>query len=371
MIFLKFAGMGYDLSEESWGVVSSFLPADWQASAREMGALTRARGVKNEEILLQLLLMHTAGGLSLKQTAMRAAELGLAKVSAVALFKRLRAAEPWLRHLSAQMVASMVDQMDCFARSDRRWRIMDATDILEPGRTGSHWNLHYSLRLPDLACDHFEVSDQQGGESFVRLPVRSGDVVIADRGYAHRKGIAYLIDAKADVVVRVRFRHALFDEHEMERLSLLEKLRGLKENRCGEWSVSFAWEGRRYKARLCAVRKSALHAARARKKAINKSRRKGQQIKPLTLELTEYILVLTTLPKAEYPTKDVLEIYRCRWQVELAFKRLKSLLAIGYVPKVDPDSSRGWMQGKILAALLVDKILRHGRFFSPWGFVLQ
>jgi hypothetical protein len=74
--------------------MSSFLPADWQASAREMGALTRARGVKNEDILLQLLLMHTAGGLSLKQTAMRAAELGLAKVGAVALFKRLRAAEP-------------------------------------------------------------------------------------------------------------------------------------------------------------------------------------------------------------------------------------------------------------------------------------
>jgi hypothetical protein len=261
------------------------------------------------------------------------------------------------------MAASMVDQMDCFAQSDRRWRVMDAADILEPGRAGSHWNLHHSLRLPDPACDHFEVSDQQGGESFVRLPVRSGDVVIAGRGHAHRKGIACLIEAKADVVVWVRFRHALFEGHEMERLSLLEKLRGLKENQCGEWSVSLAWEGGCYKARLCAARKSALHAALARKKAINKSRRKGRQIKPLTQELTEYILVLTTRPKAEYPARDVLEIYRCRWQLELAFKRLKRLPAIGYVPKADPDSSRGWMQGKILAALLVDKIQRHGRFF--------
>ena len=362
--------MNYDLSAESWGIVRGFLPSDWQASARTMGALTRARGVKDEETLLQLLLMHTAGGLSLKQTSMRAAELGLAKVSSVALFKRLRIAEPWLRHLSAQMAQGMATKMKGLPQSGRRWRIMDATDILEPGRTGSHWNLHYSLRLPDLACDHFEVSDQQGGESFVRLPVKPGDVVMADRGYAHRKGIAYLMDAKADVLVRVRFRNALFDEKE-DPLPLLEKLRALKQQQCGEWNISFMWEGKRYKARLCAVRKSALHAARAQKKAVNKSRRNGQKIKPLTLELAEYVLILTSLPKTEYPTKDILEIYRCRWQVELAFKRLKGLLEIGYVPKTDHDSSRAWMQGKVLAALLIDKILRQGRFFSPWGFVVE
>jgi hypothetical protein len=364
------ASMDYDLSAESWQIVRSLLPADWRSSARELGALTRARGVKDEEVLLQLLMMHTAGGLSLKQTSMRAAELGIAEISSVALFKRLRCAEPWLRHLSAQMVQGMAAKMKELPQSGRRWRIMDATDIVEPGRTGSHWNLHYSLRLPELACDHFEVSDQQGGESFVRLPVKPADVVIADRGYAHRRGIAYLLDAKADVLVRVRFRNALFDENE-DPLPLLEKLRGLKQSRCGEWSVSFVWENKRYKARLCAVRKSALHAAQARKKALNKSRRKGQQIKPLTLELADYVLILTTLPKTDYSTKEILEIYRCRWQVELAFKRLKGLLAIGYVPKTDPDSARAWMQGKVLAALLIDKILRQGRFFSPWGLVCE
>lgn len=139
-----------------------------------MGALTRARGVKDEEVLLQLLMMHTAGGLSLKQTSMRAAELGLARVSAVALFKRLRAAEPWLRHLSAEMVKDMATRMSSFATSGRRWRIMDATDILEPGRTGSHWNLHYSLRLPDLACDHFEVSESARRRIFCPTPRAAG-----------------------------------------------------------------------------------------------------------------------------------------------------------------------------------------------------
>jgi hypothetical protein len=361
--------MSYDLSTESWDLVQSFLPADWQASARVFGALRRAREVKDEEVLLRLLLMHTAGGLSLRQTAMRAAEQGLAKVSAVALFKRLRAAEPWLRHLTAQMAGTMAEQMPGVSGQDRRWRIMDATDVLEPGPTGSTWRLHYSLRLPDLACDHFEVTDQQGGESFVRLPVLAGDIVLADRGYAHRRGIAYLLDAKADVVVRIRSRNALLDPNG-QQLKVLTWLRRLKGQQCSECQVGFEGKGQRYPARLCAVRKSALNAARARKKAESKSRRNGRQTQPATLEIAGYILVLTTLPKADFSTKAVLEIYRCRWQIEMAFKRLKSLLAFGHVPKTDPDSSRGWLQGKLLAALLIDKILRAGRFFSPWGFTL-
>jgi len=363
--------MSYDLSTESWGIVRSFLPADWKQSARKFGALRRAREIKDEEILLQLLLMHTAGGLSLKQTAMRATELGLAEVSAVALFKRLRAAEPWLRHLTGQMVEEMSTKLTQMDEPGRRWRIIDATDIVEPGPTGTSWRVHYSLRLPELACDFFEVTDAHGGESFKRLPVKSGDVVLADRGYANRQGVAHILATGADVVVRINIQTFPLSKSDGGEFRLLPCLRRLKGQTCGEWQVSFEWKGRRYPARLCAVRKSAINAERARRKAKRKSSNNGYQaIQPETLELAGYILVLTTLAPTDYPTKTVLEIYRVRWQVELAFKRLKSLLAFGHVPKTDPDSCRGWLQGKILAALLIDRILRYGRFFSPWGYTL-
>jgi hypothetical protein len=365
------AEMSYDLSTESWRIVRGFLPADWKKSAREFGALRRAREIKDEEVLLQLLLMHTAGGLSLKQAAMRATEWGLANVSAVALFKRLRAAEPWLRHLTAQMVEEMSTKLTGMGEPGRRWRILDATDIVEPGPTGASWRVHYSLRLPELACDFFEVTDTHGGESFKRLPVKGGDVVLADRGYANRQGVAHILGTGAAVVVRINvqtFPLAKGDGGEFRALPCLRRLNG---HACGEWKVSFEWKGRCYPARLCAVRKSALNAERARRKAKRKSSNNGHQtIQPETLELAGYVLVLTTLAPINYSTKTVLEIYRCRWQVELAFKRLKSLLAFGHVPKTDPESCRGWLQGKILAALLIDKILRHGRFFSPWGYTL-
>jgi IS4 transposase len=66
----------------------------------------------------------------------------------------------------------------------------------------------------------------------------------------------------------------------------------------------------------------------------------------------------------------VLELYRCRWQVELAFKRLKSLLAMSAVPKSDEESARSWMQAKLLESLLIERLLEHSSALSPWGYHL-
>jgi hypothetical protein len=56
-----------------------------------------------------------------------------------------------------------------------------------------------------------------------------------------------------------------------------------------------------------------------------------------------------------------------RWQIELVFKRLKSLAQLGHVPKYDDRSSRAWVYGKLLVALLAQKLIRIGRTISPWG----
>jgi hypothetical protein len=69
--------------------------------ARTTGALRRARDIPDAESLLRVLLMHIANGYSLAETAVRAGQLGM-QLSAVAVFKRLRASEEWLRWLAEQ-----------------------------------------------------------------------------------------------------------------------------------------------------------------------------------------------------------------------------------------------------------------------------
>jgi IS4 transposase len=63
------------------------------------------------------------------------------------------------------------------------------------------------------------------------------------------------------------------------------------------------------------------------------------------------VLVLTNLEPEGWSAAQVRELYRCRWQIERAFKRLKSLLQRGQLPKQDPASGRAWLQLKLLLAL--------------------
>jgi hypothetical protein len=80
-------------------------------------------------------------------------------------------------------------------------------------------------------------------------------------------------------------------------------------------------------------------------------------------------MVFTTLPDDIVDADQVLEGYRLRWQIELTFKRLKSIVQLGHIPKLDDQSSRGWLLGKLLIALLSQKLARIGRATSPWGYL--
>lgn len=80
--------------------------------------------------------------------------------------------------------------------------------------------------------------------------------------------------------------------------------------------------------------------------------------------------MFTTLSKNRASTGQVLECYRLRWQIELIFKRFKSLVQLGHVPKQDDQSSRAWLYGKLFVALLSQKLIRVGSAVSPWGYYL-
>jgi hypothetical protein len=191
-----------NLLDEEWDFLTELLPEDWREQARTTGALRRARGIGNADALLQLILMHTATGLSLRQTVMRAQQQSIADISDVALLKRLRSSEPWLRWLTSQMTElgeiEIVDRM----RLGCRIRVVDATTVQEQGGAGTNWRVHYTLCLPDLSCDFFELTDEHGGESYQRIPVQPKDLLLADRGYSNAAGVSSVKDAQGDVLVR-------------------------------------------------------------------------------------------------------------------------------------------------------------------------
>jgi hypothetical protein len=358
-------------ADESWEILQRFLPENLEQSAKEYGAFQRARGqIRQASVLLRLILLHVAGGLSLEQTVARARENKLVNLSAVALFKRLRAAGPWLTWLTGELVKTLPKDWDDALWKGRPIRALDATDIEEPGPTGTDWRLHYSLRLPQLSCDFLQLTNVHGGETLKRLPVAKGDIVWCDRGYSHREGVAQVLAQAADVVVRLNSGAFPLEQEGGQAIDLAKLVGQLTVGQIGEWRVWFSHAGRRHQLRLCALRKSEVAAQRAQRKVQKEARKKGWQVRPETLKLAAFVLVLTSLPDS-WPAALVLELYRARWQVELAFKRLKQLLAAGHVPKTTDGSSLAWLQAKVLTALLIEHLIHAGRFFSPWGYRLS
>ena len=120
---------------------------------------------------------------------------------------------------------------------------------------------------------------------------------------------------------------------------------------------------------VCALRKSEEAIRLAHRRIERRASKKQTKTKPQTWEYAKYVAVFTTdlstLPET------ILEWYRVRWQIELTFKRLKSLAQLGHLPKYDAQSSRAWLYGKLFVALLTQKLVRIGRELSPWGYVLQ
>ena len=364
--------MASTLLDEEWRVLANLLPTGWQELAKETGAIRRDRGITDPEVLLKLLLLHVSTGLSLKQAVARARTQGLATISEVALFKRLKRSEAWLRELARRMFeASRFAQALPRPPGGRRLRAVDATAVAEPGATGTDGKVHFSVRLPDMACDFYAVTDHRGGETYKRIPVAAGDILLADRGYCHREGVAHVVRAAGDVIVRLNTTNFPLLTAEGQAFALLPHLRRLRRARPGEWAVQFDAQGRRFPGRLCAIRKSRAAAELAQRKIQREAAKKQTTLRPETLEAAEYIFVLTTVAAEQLSTRDVLELYRARWQVELCFKRLKSLLQLGHLPKKTDASARAWIEGKLLTALLIEHLVTAARFFSPWGFDLS
>ena len=80
--------------------------------------------------------------------------------------------------------------------------------------------------------------------------------------------------------------------------------------------------------------------------------------------LNKYIVVATSLVE-NITAEQVLETYRLRWQVEICFKRFKSILKFGELPKKTDSSTMAWLNGKLMVALLIESVIANS--FSPCG----
>jgi len=346
----------------------TFLPIGWQAKAKELGALLRCRVFDSAENLLRALLIHLAEGCSLRETAVRAKHGDIVSVSDVALLKRLNASGEWFRWMAAGVMQRWIEkQPDAIFGQTFRIRLIDGSSIQEPGSTGSTWRLHYSIGLPSLRCDEVYVTTPQQGESFERFRVQPGDLFIGDRNFGRRADVNHVVQRRGQVLVRINLTNLPLTDKGGKRFALLNRLRTLTRTRLGDWDVWVPYENTQIPGRVCALKKSKEAAEKAQLKVLQENGKKGAKVRPETIEAAAYTFVFTTLDRSFTPA-TVLEIYRGRWQIELAFKRLKSIIALGHLRKTDLEGAKAWLHGKLLVAFLIEALITAGERFFPWGY---
>jgi hypothetical protein len=336
------------------------LPEDCLGMAREFKAFTRGRKVKTPAELLQLAMIYCGLDAALREAAGDFALLR-ERITDTAVRKRLMACGPWLRAVLRKMMPGLAAPAVAF-----RLLAVDSTSLTGIAPDGVAFRVHLVLDLVGLTLHEAHAAGVEEAEGLGRHPFVAGDVVLADRGYSHPASILELAGRQVRVVVRLNpVAMPLYERQEGEtafdpardRLDLAAHLRGV----AGGQASLAVWlrGGKRAGSGWVHARRLPPEAAEAaRRRCRRNAQAKGRTPGADTLYLAGWMLAFTTVPPGELDADTVLELYRTRWQVELVFKRLKSLLDLDAL-RTRPKSVLGevWVHGKLLYALVVEKRL--------------
>lgn len=357
-------------SDADWHSLLELLPSDRAASAQELGAFCRRRAIGSADVLLRLAMVYSWGSLSLRNTRAWAAQKGIAHLSDVALLERLQRAVPWLSRLLAQKLLQRTTDLPSLGTLPYRIRLVDATVVCRPGSLGTDWRIHLGLDLHTQTTDFLELTDAKGGETLTRFPVQKADLLIGDRGYAHRRGIWHVVSSGGEVLLRFSPQNLPLQSLEGQPFSLLEALASLSEGEIGDFPVQTAPVPKEgilpIRGRVIALRLVPAVAQAARRQAIQNARKKGHTPDARTLLCCDYLLLFTTLPQEGTSPPLLLSLYRFRWQIECGFKRLKSLLHLDQMAAKEERLCRCFLLCKLLGALLVEELATSWGAFSPW-----
>jgi hypothetical protein len=347
--------------DSGWLEFLSRLPPqiDLEATARETKAFIRARGVQDARRLLRLALAYGVGALSLRSVAAWASQAGIADISDVSLLDRLRNAAGWLDHLWQSVLGARVAPI-AMPELGLAVRLIDATHFSSPRAKTTEWRLHMDYRPMEGRFGAAVLTDGRQGEGFHRFEAAPGELMVGDRAYAKARGLAKVRASQGHFLVRLGWRSLALLDAAGEHFDMLGTIASLPKGQISEFDVQLASDAKRRRpvcaARLIFAPLPEGAGQRARKKATRKAKRQGRTILAQGEAAADWLILLSSVPCETATADQLVALYRLRWQIELAFKRLKSLLHMDELEAKDPKLARTWLAANLLVALLADDI---------------
>jgi len=339
---------------------------DLDASARRHGALVRKRGVRSAADLLHLGLLYGPGGLSLRGVASHATEAGIADLCDVSLLDRLRNAGEFFADVLGHLLSDLRGEAPRDGRLGGRpgLSLVDGSTVSLPASEGSDWRLHARYepvlgRFTDLV-----ITEARTAEALCCVAVRPGDVMVQDRGYARVRNFAHARANGADFITRIGWQSVRLFETPGQRFDLFAVLPDTGAA-VVEHAVRIGDGPNAVAARLIIARKPPDAIERQTERLRRKASRKGNRTNPRTLRTAGFMMLLTSLSAAQASAEQVVRLYRMRWQIELAFKRIKSLGRFAELRADDTRLARAWLLAHLIAVVLIEASLGEGLDSPP------
>lgn len=350
---------------ESIARLMAELPTGYEEDCFEQGAITRRRGVSCPADLMMLSMFHLQNGCTLLEISEVARITKLGEMSDVAFMKRFEKCGNWFRTINNKIATKgLIDYQKPTWLEEKTVVAVDASDVTEKGRSGRTYRLHYALDIFKMGSVDHLITDVKVGEGLINFNLKPGYLVLGDRAYSTIRGIKHCEMNGVEFILRMRKNSFTVRNEQGDPIDFLERIKStVSEDYADVRAFATNLHGDKVPIRICAKKKDPEAIIRTQKKLKRKESKRQFEISDEAKVFNEYIVVVTNL-NDRITAKEVLEAYRLRWQVEIYFKRLKSILDFGELPKRRPDSVIAWLNGKLMIALLIE-ILLSKTSFSP------
>ena len=376
-----------DLWLRNWASVESVLGGCLAIDrlAFATGAMRRRRAVRDGSQLLRMALNYAAGGQSLRTAAGWSGAVLDVSLSDPALIGRLGNCGDFLASIVGQLLALSAGPAAAGvgpAAMERRdgppLRLVDGSMFTGPGKGGVQHRLHATF---DPLRGWFTSLELTGngrgsGGNLSRCGIEKAALVVADRNYCRTGHLRQVVEGEGFFCVRAGVSCVrMLDPATGDKITAAAIMAALGEAESAEMTVHLA-ECRgvtKASAKPPVVARLVLIKPTQASLAHENARIERSKIKHLakprrdTLALAGLMMILTNLPPEEWPARKIGQLYRLRWQIELAFKLLKSTFEMRAVPNKTPEMARMWILTNLAATLIARLLASRMAAISPCG----
>jgi hypothetical protein len=337
---------------------------DLEASARYSGALTRKRNIQSAENLLKLVMVYALTDCSLRMVGLWGTVMGWGSLCKNGVRQRIRQCQGWIGMMIVSVLsASKLSQPKS---GGLRLRLFDASTVSQPGSHQADWRLHLGFDLSRGRMTDIQLTDSKQGETLTRWQFQPDEICLADRYSGNPRSLGVLLGAAAWFVIRIGWQNLPVQDRAGRPFDLSQWLTVQSNDPAGSPAQAAVWvptpQGR-FPVRVIARAIPPDKADKNRQKLLAEAKRKKKRPDQRSLLAAGFVMVVSNLPELTWGAANILELYRFRWQIELVFKRLKSLLKFDQLRSTDPSLTQVYLLTKLLVALLLTE--------AEWSLILS